>query len=139
VTTRGNRRDEGQSLVEISLILPIVILLVVVVFDLGRAVYAHHTLGNAARGGLRVAIVDQTPAGIQEGARSRAVGLDPNTLIVTPIPCTTPSTIIGCEIGVQVSYPFEPITPLVGNIVGPMTLQSTSRAPVERVFPSPSP
>jgi Flp pilus assembly protein TadG len=135
VTSRARRRDEGQSLVEISLILPIVILLVVVVFDLGRAVYAQHTVGNAARGGLRVAIVNQTLARIEDGARERAVGLDPNRLTVTPIPCTT--TQIGCEIGVTVAYPFEPITPLVGNIVGPMTLQSTSRAPVERVFTEP--
>jgi hypothetical protein len=54
---------------------------------------------------------------------------------VTPLWCAT--TEIGCEIGVQVTYPFEPITPLVGRIVGPMTLGSTTRAPVERVFTEP--
>jgi TadE-like protein len=123
--------------VEISLILPIVILLVVVVFDLGRAVYAQHTIGNAARGGLRVAIVNQTVADIQEGARSRSVGLDASKFTVDPIPCTT--LLIGCEYGVRVRYQFEPMTPLVGAVAGPLTLESTSRAPVERVFPSPSP
>jgi Flp pilus assembly protein TadG len=125
--------------VEVALILPMVILLVVAVFDLGRAVYAQHTIGNAARGGARVAIVNQTPARIEEGARSRAVGLDATKLQVPPVGPCTPSLKIGCEISVTVTYSFEPMTPLVGRIVGPMTLQSTTRAAVERVFTEASP
>ena len=49
---RALRRDErGQALVEFALVLPIFILLLVAIFDLGRAVFAYNTLTNAAREG----------------------------------------------------------------------------------------
>ena len=122
---------------EFALIIPIVLLLIVVVFDLGRAIYAQHTIGNAARGGARVAIVDQTPSKIDAGARERAVGLTASELMVVPTYCVSPK--IGCEIQVKVTYRFEPITPLVGAILGPMTLESTTTMPVERVYAEPAP
>jgi hypothetical protein len=34
-----------------------------------------------------------------------------------------------------VSATWSPITPLVGNLVGAMTLTGTSQMPIERVFP----
>jgi len=44
----------GQSLVEFALILPLFVLLVVGVFDLGRAFFAYIAISNAAREGVRV-------------------------------------------------------------------------------------
>jgi Flp pilus assembly protein TadG len=53
-----NRRPErGQTLVEMALILPIFLLLLVSIFDLGHVVWANDTLSNAAREGARYAIV----------------------------------------------------------------------------------
>ena len=62
-------------MVEFALIIPIFLLFVFGILDLGRAVYAYNTLNNAAREGARVAIVDQTLTRIQDRASSRAVGL----------------------------------------------------------------
>ena len=51
--TRVNHQH-GQSLVEFALILPLFVLLVVGVFDLGRAFFAYIAISNAAREGVRL-------------------------------------------------------------------------------------
>jgi Flp pilus assembly protein TadG len=69
------RGEHGQALVEFALILPVFILMLVGLFDLGRAVYAFNTISNAAREGVRVAIVDQDCSFIVNQAVQRAVSL----------------------------------------------------------------
>jgi Flp pilus assembly protein TadG len=53
------QEKRGQALVEFALIVPVFILLLVGLFDLGRGVFAFNTISNAAREAARVAIVDQ--------------------------------------------------------------------------------
>jgi Flp pilus assembly protein TadG len=53
------RRSRGQGLVEFALVFPVLVLLLFGVLDMGRAVYAYSTIGNAARQGARVAAVNQ--------------------------------------------------------------------------------
>jgi len=50
--TTSNKK--GQSLVEFALVLPLFVLLIVGVFDLGRAFFAYIAISNAAREGTRV-------------------------------------------------------------------------------------
>ncbi len=50
--TLGKHRD-GQSLVEFALVLPLLILIVAGMFDLGRAFFSLITITNAAREGAR--------------------------------------------------------------------------------------
>jgi Flp pilus assembly protein TadG len=45
---------KGQSLVEFALLLPLFVLIIVGVFDLGRAFFAYIAISNAAREGARV-------------------------------------------------------------------------------------
>lgn len=51
--------ERGQGISEFALVFPIIVLLLVAVFDMGRAVYAYTTITNAARQGARVAAVNQ--------------------------------------------------------------------------------
>ena len=51
------RNDEGQAVVEFALIAPILILLLVGIFEFGRAWSAHQALTDAAREGARAAVV----------------------------------------------------------------------------------
>lgn len=150
------RSSPGQSLVEFALILPLFVLLLVGLFDLGHAVYATSTVNNAAREGARLAVVDQMEVDICAAARSAAVGLDVSTsepcnindlshrvtLAVdyrdpsdpeTPDSCAEfgSPTMIGCLAVVSVTYSYSPITPLVGALVGPITLTGESRFPVQ--------
>jgi Flp pilus assembly protein TadG len=132
-------RRQGQGLVEFALILPVFVLLILVVFDLGRAVYAQHTIENAARAGARVAIVNQDQSAVANAAMGAAVGLDAAVVGVDTsrlkTSCPPPTGMkIGCTTEVSVTYQFRPLTPIVGTIVGPMTLNARTRIPVERVY-----
>lgn len=135
-STRPGAR--GQGLTEFAVVFPLFILLVLVVIDFGRGIYAYHTISNAARGGARVAIVDQNPTRVRATALEETVGLNPDDIDVDLSQLTTScgTLKIGCETAVTVSYAFRPLAPLVGTIFGPMTLSSTTRIPIERVHTS---
>ncbi len=53
-TSTFYRRGTGQSLVEFALILPLFVLFMVGIFDLGRAFFSYIAITNAAREGTRV-------------------------------------------------------------------------------------
>ena len=78
----GSRR--GQALVEFALVLPIFILLLVGIFDFGRAIYAYNTISNAAREAVRVGIVDQNCDVIGTEAANRAASVSPSRRLWPP-------------------------------------------------------
>jgi Flp pilus assembly protein TadG len=47
-------RGTGQSMVEFAMILPLLVLFIIGIFDLGRAFFAYIAITNAAREGTRV-------------------------------------------------------------------------------------
>jgi hypothetical protein len=63
----------GQALVEMAILLPLLMLLVMGIFEFGRAMYIKNTLTQAARAGARVAVV--TPLITATGSQ---VTPDPN-------------------------------------------------------------
>jgi len=133
------RGVRGQSLVEFALILPVLLIMLFGVFDFGRASYAFNAVSNAAREGARVAIVDQSQTGgiykaAQEAAdQGTALDLDPadpNQVSVTfPDPF---GTCVGCRAVVRVQYEFTAITPIIGSVIGPITVGTTTEIPIER-------
>lgn len=48
---------KGQTLVEMAILLPLLLLLVMGIFEFGRAMYIKNTLTHAARAGARAAVV----------------------------------------------------------------------------------
>src|SRR5688572_17121227 len=75
---RGPDRRRGQALVEFALIIPLFLLLLVGIFDLGRAVFAFNTLTNAAREGARIAIVNQYEPSIIKRAKDQTAIVELN-------------------------------------------------------------
>ena len=137
-------RGRGQALVEFALIIPIFLLVVLGLFDLGRAVLYHSTLSNASREAVRLAIVDQNPAAIRTRAVDGAAALmhvDPADVVITHLdpalgttaPCSVAPFEVGCVVKVEVSYDFFPATPFVGQ----MTLRAETHQPIERRYASP--
>jgi Flp pilus assembly protein TadG len=53
ITTLGKHK-KGQSMVEFALLLPLFVLLIIGIFDLGRAFFSFIAITNAAREGARV-------------------------------------------------------------------------------------
>jgi hypothetical protein len=121
------------------------------ILDAGRAIYGYHTIGNAARAGARMAAVDQNSTAIRDRALSQTTGLNPDSLSVDvevpapagpcptppPAPATPPPLLLGCPAQVTVTYEYRAITPMIGTILGPRDLSSTTRVPIERIYTSP--
>jgi Flp pilus assembly protein TadG len=69
------RHESGQTMAELALVLPIFLLLVFGVLDLGRVVWANSSLANASREAARFAIVqDALDDSVKDAIR--AVALD---------------------------------------------------------------
>jgi len=143
----NRHKPRGQGLVEFALILPVFVLMIMGIVDFGRMIYAFNSVSNAAREGARVGIVDQrTGAGgarlaaIEAATQATGLGLNPsdaNHVLVT-FPNTAgncPTVSVGCPISVRVQYRFSAATPIIGRIIGPITVGSTTVIPIERVQP----
>jgi Flp pilus assembly protein TadG len=137
----GSQATGGQALVEFALVLPLLLILLVGTIDFGRAVFAYNSVSNAARSAARMAIVDQTVADVEAAARNEAVGLDPLSVTTSYADAGTPCAPIkiGCVATVVVEHEWAPATPILNGVIGPITITSTSKMPVERVYPSPAP
>jgi hypothetical protein len=72
---RGRAGRRGQSLVEFALVLPIFLLLIMGVIDVGRYAYMSSTLSNAAREGARTGSVEASWKGSINAACGGAAGL----------------------------------------------------------------
>src|SRR5262245_920972 len=127
---RRRRRTRGQSLVEFALILPLLLVFLATVLDLGRIYYANISLLNAAREGAFQAskTPDSYVAGqpcntntniivcrVQLESKGSMVEVDENDIAVScsksGCPLEADSTVT-----VEVSGQFNLITPILGWI-----------------------
>ena len=146
---RGNgRRRRGQALVEFALIIPLFLLLLVGIFDLGRAVFAYNTLTNAAREGARIAIVNQYEPSIIKRAKDQtaivelndpSVAIDFYQVNADGSPNTSSQCAliaVGCLAVVSFATYF-PITPFISNILfkNGVTFEAVSVLSVEYSCP----
>ncbi len=138
---RDPRRDHsaGQALVEFSLAIPIFLLMLIAVFDLGRGVYTYNGLSEAAR---EIARVTAVYPGLVLGASPQTAdrvavqqGLTPGMSNPT-FACMkvdgTPSSDLPCTSGdyvqVTVTSVYQPLT-LMG-FGGSITLSATGSSQI---------
>ena len=123
-TSRHGHRERGQGLVEFALLMPVVLLILMAMFDFGRAVYAYSVIANSAREGARVAItLPADPADITAAVQNAAIGLDLAQLTIT-VTYPTAETV-----RVEVDYTMEFITPVIAQAVsgdGTLALHSAA-------------
>jgi Flp pilus assembly protein TadG len=147
MTTVRRRVGAGQTLVEFALAVPIIILLFMALFDFGRAIFAYNTVSNAARDGARIAIVDQgSTSGVSNAAQAAAdqavgLGLDPTDVSEIQVQFLMPDLSAACPLAwgewagcvaeVRVQYEFNAATPVIGNLIGPISVGSTTQLPIE--------
>ena len=160
-THRNLHRPHGQSLVEFALVFPILFLVLMGVIDVGRLIYAANQVSDAAREGVRTAIVNQNASDIRTRAAQQATGLAVPTLAPSGCPSlggqptsaagvcvafddppslgTNCGTIyVGCVAVVTVKASWTPITPIISSLMGPINVSSTSRQAVESLCTSAS-
>jgi Flp pilus assembly protein TadG len=128
-TRAATGRSRGQAIAEFAIVIPLFLLLLVGLFDLGRAIFAYNTLTNAAREGARTAIVNQYQPSIVQRAKNSTAIVELNDPSVTvnfyqTKPDGTPDTTrtcalvaVGCLAVVSFEATYQPITPIISNII----------------------
>lgn len=149
-------RSAGQGLAELALALPVLLLLLMGVFDMGRAIVMHTSLTNGAREGARLASVNQDKPTVvdrvlgQTFMSAPAVSVEffapPTNPAATPTaPCgsftgsgaVTDPPAKGCVIVVESSTTFRAITPIIGDLIGDIDLKARTTSRVEFSCPRP--
>jgi len=139
-SSRGARRPAGQAVAEFALAIPIFLLLLFGLIDIGRLVYVNNAISQAAREGARYGAV--------QGRSATAVArtdVGAHTLsIMAAVP--QPTVSVACErnglivtacrstdfLLVSVSSPVSMFTPLIGQLVGTVNVSSTARVTVNQ-------
>jgi len=134
------RRENGQALVELALILPIFLLLLLGIVQFGSVFRDYIALTDATRIGARQASVARSLGGTDQfktnavvnTTKNAAVNLDPNRVTVTVSPLkvdgVTPGWEGGGQVTVRAEYPFK--INLIGLVYFTGTVKSRT---VERV------
>ncbi|MBS4021937.1 MAG: pilus assembly protein [Dethiobacter sp.] len=108
------KSQQGQAIVEMALVLPIIILLLMGIFEMGRVGNAYLTVTHAARHGARYGAVGGSNTEITDKVMQAAPTLDQSKVAVTIEPLIRSA---GGDITVTVAYPIELITPVLSGIV----------------------
>jgi len=143
------RRESGQSLMEFALAFPVIIFLILGLFDLGRAIFFYATLNTAAREATRFAIVLDDSTADKPGEIETKVKeflwikeLSDNcklngtvcditvTYVYPPPPLPYSNDPYDPTVSVTITYEFEAITPGISLIIGnggklPLEVHST--------------
>lgn len=111
------KSDLGQELVEYALMLPLFLILVLGIVDLGRAVYYYSAMNNVVREGARYGSIHLEDSGVNNTVcglvTSRAIGVN--------ISCDDVTTSFDFNEGtvkVTVVYPFVPVSQIITGIFG---------------------
>ena len=131
---RLRKGEHGQALVEMALVLPLLLLLLFGVIEMGRVGYAYITVSNAAREGGRMATFGQKDPIIKSSIEYAANSLDSESLVIKITTLKTDGTISeleddrlpGQEVTVDVAYPVQLIIPLISNVIpNPVNVHSS--------------
>ncbi len=107
---RGCHDDQGQSLVELGVLIPLLLIIVLGAIDFGRVYFADVTVTNAARAGAQYASASNANAANTAGITA-AVGQEAGSLSNAPtVAATTGTDSRGKTFtSVSVSYTFQTI------------------------------
>lgn len=114
------RHQNGQAMVEFALIIPLLVLVLMGIFDLGLGIYSYNVVASAAREGARYGTLQPTnTSGIQTQTTANTAGLDPSRLSTPTVECLDQNlAIVTCTtdyrtspyIRVSVTYTYQPLT-----------------------------
>lgn len=141
-----SRRAQGQTLVELALVLPALLLIVLVAIDFGRAFFGYVVLTNASRIGANYAASHATAWGtpgnpayqseyeelIQRDTNVANCALvggtppDPTFTDGTDTSVPDTNTDVGDRVDVALSCTFTPITPIISAVIGTSLVMSAN-------------
>lgn len=121
------KEQKGQSLVEFALLLPLLLLLICGVVDIGRLMFAFVSLNMTAQEAVRLGGLGKGDTEIADYARNHVRIGDASTMIVN----ITPERKQGENVTVTLTYSLPLITPLMTQIIPVPVLSANSTIRVE--------
>lgn len=138
-----HRKSQAQALVEFALVIPVFLVLVCAIFDVGSAVVSYTSTTNAAREGARLAIVNQDVTTIKNRALDQAILSGKSSPIVDvkfyqPMADGTPDktdqcpspVAAGCLAVITYQATYTPITPVIAQVLFPSGVTFTAETVV---------
>jgi hypothetical protein len=122
-------RERGSAAVEFALLLPILLLLLVALVEVGVIARDSLVLTQASRAGAREAAVQGTMEAVDEAVRAAAVGLDPDRISVV----ATWSGARGAPVTVDVAYE-APVASLLAGWLLPASVSLRASATMRQEF-----
>jgi Flp pilus assembly protein TadG len=122
---RRSPKDRGAAAVEMAIVLPLLLLLLFGIIDLGRLLYTQVELSSGAREGARIAAINHpSAAGLPADVTTRvraSVSLDPSSPVTASINSLCPAAPVATDLAtVTASTTFHWITPIgaIGGMFG---------------------
>src|SRR5216683_678722 len=112
-----SRHGSGQSLVEFALIAPVLLVLLLITLDVGRAFSDWIAVSNAAREGAYVASFSYSGDTPDQAVRDAVVGENPSVGIKAS-EVTVSYSPAGDIVEVSVAHRFDPIAPFIRSLLG---------------------
>jgi len=122
-------RERGSAAVEFALLLPIMLLLLLALVQVGVIARDSLVLTQASRAGAREAAVQGSSDSVEEAVRAAAVGLDPARIDVD----ATWSGARGAPVTVEVTYD-APIASLLAGWLLPESVSLRASATMRQEF-----
>lgn len=132
------KKQRGQTLVELALIIPIIVVMLMVTLEFGRIFFTYLTVTHASREAARATVVSvqKDDAFIRDKVVNAASWITPSDLtievspsyIITPQPTRT----TGVPLTVTVKCPVTLYTPILSDILtNPFMVQSQTTMRIE--------
>lgn len=121
---RLGKKEHGQALVEMALVLPLFLLLLFGVIEMGRIGHAYITISNAAGVGGRMASIGGTDDQIETAIENVVTTLDYTSLTIDIDP-NEANRQSGENIEVSVLYKVELIIPLISMMSDSVNVSSS--------------
>lgn len=113
ISTRIESEENGQGLVEMSIVLCFLLCLTFGMIDLSRCIYTQSVVNAAAQEGVRAGIIDGND--ILTTVEEKMIGLDMASAEVQV-------SVDGDIVEVEIAYDFEFVTPLADSLVSSLLL-----------------
>ncbi len=110
------RRERGQALVEMALVIPVLLLLLVGICEFGRILGAYMVINNLAREGARYGVVGHNDLEIENQILSERTWLDEERIVVYINPAFVDRR-KGEPLDIQVDYSVDLMTPVFSHIL----------------------
>lgn len=123
------KSEKGQSIVEFALILPLLVLMLFGIIDFARIFHVYLTMDHAGREAGRAASIGKNDTYITQKAIDNGVSINLKATDVDISPKVTRKS--GDNVTITITYSIDFLTPVIGNVVGPITLEDKTVMRVE--------